>query len=152
MTEYRRTISQNTDFQMLIQLLDKHLSMINGDDDTFFAAFNTVEQIHHVIVAYCDGKPVGCGTFKGFADDTAEIKRMFVLEEYRGRGIAQGIVAELEAWAMETGFSVCLLETSKKLASAIRLYQKSDYVIIPNYGQYQGVETSVCMQKVIRSL
>jgi putative acetyltransferase len=149
MIEYRRATSQNNDFQVLVRLLDKHLSVINGNDDAFFAALNTVEQIHHVIVAYSGNSSVGCGALKGFADDTAEIKRMFVLEEYRGRGIAQEILAELEVWALEIGFSRCILETSKQLTSAVRLYEKGGYILIPNYGQYQGVETSVCMQKII---
>ena len=41
----------------------------------------------------------------------------------------------------------CILETGKRQAEAIRLYKKSGYDIIPNYGQYAGIENSVCFKK-----
>jgi GNAT superfamily N-acetyltransferase len=151
MIEYRRTDSSNTDFQSLVVLLDKYLSVINGEKDSFFAAFNTIDTLQNVIVAYdIDKKPVGCGAFKPYSDDSAEIKRMFVPEESRGQGIAQGVLAALETWASELGFGVCILETSKSMLPAVRLYEKCGYSVIPNYGQYHEVETSVCMQKHLR--
>lgn len=150
MIEYRRTNSENTDFQSLVVLLDKYLSVINGEKDSFFAAFNTIDALQNVIVGYDQEKPVGCGAFKPYSDDSAEIKRMFVVEEYRGQGIAQGVLSALETWASELGFSTCILETSKSMLPAVRLYEKYGYAVIPNYGQYREVETSVCMQKRLR--
>jgi len=79
----------------------------------------------------------------------AEIKRMFVRPERRGRGIARSILSELETWAGELGFLECILETGLKQPEAIELYRKSGYETIPNYGQYEGVENSVCMRKSI---
>lgn len=152
MIEYHRTNSGNTDFQSLVVLLDKYLSVINGEKDSFFAAFNTIDALQNVIVGYDidQEKPVGCGAFKPYSDDSAEIKRMFVMEGYRGQGIAQGVLSALETWASELGFSTCILETSKSMLPAVRLYEKCGYAIIPNYGQYHEVETSVCMQKHLR--
>jgi len=75
---------------------------------------------------------------------------MFVLPEQRGKGIAGAIVNELEQWAKASGFNYCILETSNKLTSAISLYQRCGYIVIPNYGQYQGVASSVCMKKSIK--
>ena len=72
---------------------------------------------------------------------------MFVLPERRGNGIAGSVLTELESWAGELDFSECILETGWKQPEAVRLYQKSGYEIIPNYGQYAGVENSVCMRK-----
>lgn len=74
---------------------------------------------------------------------------MFVKPECRGQGIAQAVLAELESWAGELGFKECVLETGKKQPEAIRLYQKSGYELIPNYGQYAGIENSVCMKKLV---
>ena len=74
---------------------------------------------------------------------------MYVRETERGRGIAGKILAELETWAKELGFSECVLETGLKQPEAVALYQKSGYEIIPNYGQYAGIENSVCMRKDI---
>ena len=74
---------------------------------------------------------------------------MFVLPEHRGKGIAQHILLELENWAKELDYSSCILETGKKQVEAIGLYQKAGYHIISNYGQYIGMENSICMQKEI---
>jgi GNAT superfamily N-acetyltransferase len=68
---------------------------------------------------------------------------------FRGRGIAFQILQQLENWAAELGYSYCLLETGKKQPEAIALYKKSGYEVIPNYGQYENVSNSVCMQKRI---
>ncbi|WP_407524361.1 GNAT family N-acetyltransferase [Lacibacter sp. MH-610] len=54
---------------------------------------------------------------------------------------------QLEQWAKEEGYSAAVLETGKKQPEAIRLYEKCGYSRIPNYGQYAGVENSVCMKK-----
>jgi putative acetyltransferase len=58
----------------------------------------------------------------------------------------------LENWARELHFTACVLETGKKQPEAIALYQKMGYVITPNYGQYIGVENSVCMRKTFPNL
>jgi putative acetyltransferase len=142
-----RTDSANTDFQNLIVLLDQDLQIRDGDEHTFYAQFNKVDKINNVIVAYSDEKPVGCGAFKNYSAETVEIKRMFVKLENRGQKIAKQILDELESWANELGYSTFILETGIKQPEAIRLYGREGYEIIPNYGQYEGVENSVCMQK-----
>lgn len=76
-----------------------------------------------------------------------EVKRMFVHPSHRGKGTAQAVLAELERWAKDLHYPSCVLETGKRQPEAIGLYQKSGYALIPNYGQYIGVENSVCMQK-----
>ena len=59
------------------------------------------------------------------------------------------ILTELEAWAAELSYSKCILETGKRQPEAIALYLKQGYVNIPNYGQYAGVDNSVCFEKII---
>jgi GNAT superfamily N-acetyltransferase len=100
-----------------------------------------------VVIAYKDDKPVGCGAIKEYDSETMEIKRMFVTEGYRGIGIATLVLHELETWCKELSFFKCILETGIKQPEAIQLYTKSNYQIIPNYGQYHGVSNSVCFQK-----
>jgi putative acetyltransferase len=143
-----RTTSDNLDFQRLTRLFDDYLVDIDGDEKDFFAQYNQI-YLEHVLVGYEGEEAIGCGAFKPLESDVAEIKRMFVLPEQRGKGIAVSILNELENWAKEVGCSSAILETSVKLKSAITLYQKTGYEIIPNYGQYIGVESSVCMKKTI---
>ena len=142
-----RTTSDNPDFRALVQLLDYDLGARDGADHAFYAQFNKVDAIKHVVVAYQEEKPVGCGAFKEFSGELVEIKRMYVQPDRRGHGVAAAILAELEQWARELHYKGCVLETGMKQPEAIRLYQKSGYLRIPNYGQYVGVENSVCMQK-----
>ena len=149
MTSFLKTDSTNKDFQQLVQLLDADLKFRDGDEHTFYAQFNKIVQIKNVIICYIDDYAVGCGAFKIFDEDSVEIKRMFVRPEFRGRGLGLEILRALELWAAESGYSACVLETGKKQPEAIQLYQKAGYGIIPNYGQYMGIENSVCMRKLL---
>ncbi len=145
-----RTGANNKDFLYLIELLDEVLQESDGEEHPFFAQFNKSEDLQNAVVVYLNSIPAGCGAIKKYSDDTAEIKRMFVRAEYRGQGLAKNILKELELWSKELKYSECILETGKKLSDAIRLYQSSGYEIISNYGQYAGVEMSVCMRKILR--
>ena len=147
MIEIKRTSSSETDFQHLVSELDGELSKRNGETNEFFAQYNKIDQIKHVIIATIDNKPVGCGAMKAYDSDTMEIKRMFVPIEMRGKGIAVHILKNLEKWAKEMNYSKCILETGNKMLEAIRLYEKSNYKVVPNYGQYNGIEDSICFEK-----
>ena len=147
MTDLIRTDSDNADFRELVALLDQDLQIRDGEEHSFYAQFNKIDKIQHVVVAYQNGRAAGCGAIKEYSKNAAEVKRMFVKPEWRGQGIAKKILSELEIWAAELNYSECILETGKKQPEAIGLYQKSGYQLIPNYGQYEGVENSVCMRK-----
>jgi GNAT superfamily N-acetyltransferase len=145
-----RTDSNNKDFQYLVNLLDKHLHILNGNKDVFFAQYNKIDALKHTIVAYQNNIPVGCGAIKEYEYGIAEVKRMYVLEDKRGLGIATKVLMELEKWAAELGYTKCILETSIHLASAVSLYKSNNYKSIPNYGQYKGIENSICFEKVLK--
>ena len=142
-----RTDSNNSDFQSLVRLLDADLAIRDGDMHGYYAQYNKIDAIKNAVVAYDGETAVGCGAFKPFDDDSVEIKRMYVRPENRGMGIAVEVLKELENWAAELDFKAAVLETGKKQPEAIRLYEKSGYELIPNYGQYIGLENSVCMKK-----
>lgn len=144
----KRTTSEDPDFHFLVALLDKDLEVRNGNEQSFFAQFNKIDKIRHVVLTYLNDKPVGCGAFKEYDPNTVEIKRMFVSVENRGQGIAAAILNELEQWAFSLNYTGCILETGNKQVEAIGLYQKSGYHVIPNYGQYENVASSICMLKV----
>jgi putative acetyltransferase len=142
-----RTDSANPDFQQLVRELDRDLNTRDGADHSFYSQFNKIDSIKHVIVAYEEDQPVGCGAIKVYSKDAMEVKRMYVPENKRGRGIASMVLAALETWAKESGYAKCVLETGKRQPEAIGLYKKNGYRIIPNYGQYENVENSVCFEK-----
>ena|SRR5687768_2806672 len=147
MIEIIRTDSTNNDFVRLVTLLDADLKIRDGEDHIFYSQFNKIENIKNALVAYKDKKAIACGAFKPFSENSVEIKRMFVLNDLRNQGIAQQVLFELEKWASELKYQSCVLETGKNQPEAIRLYEKSGYKSIPNYGQYANIENSVCMKK-----
>jgi len=142
-----RTDSDHPDFRTLVALLDQDLAIRDGEDHAFYQQFNKVDQIKHVVIAIMGNLAIGCGAIRAYTPEVTEIKRMFVLPDHRGKGIAGAVLSELETWASELGFARCILETGYMQPEAIRLYLKSGYTIIPNYGQYAGIENSVCMEK-----
>lgn len=149
MYQIKRTDSDNSDFQKLVIELDKDLAIRDGEDHAFFAQFNKIAAIKHVVLAYENDVAVGCGAIKEYEENVMEVKRMFVPLEKRGKGIASIVLGELESWAKELGYKKCILETGKKQPEAIRLYEKNKYHLIKNYGQYADVSSSVCFEKLL---
>jgi len=144
-----QTTSASIDFQALVKALDAYLSEKDGDEHAFYTQYNKIDAIKHVIVAYQNEAPIACGAIKAFSDEAMEVKRMFVKPENRGSGIASQVLKALEQWAKSLGYTKCVLETGKRQEAAIALYQANGYQIIPNYGQYIGVDNSVCFEKIL---
>ena len=142
-----RTNSKNKDFLKLVELLDRDLTLRDGEDHGFYKQFNKIDLIHYTVVAYEDGIVLGCGAMKIVAPKTMEIKRMYVMPGCRGKGIAIEILSALEDWTKELAHDVCILETGKRQPEAIKLYLKSGYNRTSNYGQYVGIENSLCFKK-----
>ena len=151
MTEIKRTDASNPHFRELVRALDQELAIQNGTSHGFYSQFNKIDTLQHVVVAYQDDIPVGCGALKPFSDDAMEVKRMFVPAVIRRSGIASFVLAALEAWAKEMGYEKCVLETGQKQPNAIALYKKNGYRVTPNYGQYIGIENSVCFEKLLQA-
>lgn len=151
MINYTRTNSENPDFQNLVKGLDADLKIRDGDDHVFYAQLNKTDNIKHVIVAYDENEPIGCGAIRAYSEDTMEVKRMFVLLNKRGQGIASTILAALENWCGELGFRKCILETGINQPEALRLYEKNGYKRIPNFGKYEGIKNSVCFEKELKA-
>lgn len=85
------------------------------------------------LVGWLDGKPVCCGGLKRLPDGTAEIKRMFVVPEARGRGVARRLLAALESAATELGYEVVRLDTGPRQPHAQALYESTGYRPIENF-------------------
>jgi len=150
MIQITRANSDHPDFIHLVNHLDAELAERDGQDHSFYAQFNKIDTIKHVVLAYENKRPVGCGAIKEYAPETMEVKRMYTLPDVRGKGVASQVLHELESWASELSCRKCILETGKQQPEAIRLYQKNGYTIIPNYGQYAEVENSLCFAKDIK--
>ena len=144
-----RTNSENVDFQNLVHLLDAYLAEMDGEDHDFYHQFNAIDMLKNCVVIFEDNKAIACGALKPLDENSMEVKRMFTLPEYRGKGFAAYVLNELETWAKELGFEKTKLETGKKQVEAVALYTKCGYEIIPNYGQYEEIENSICFEKIL---
>jgi GNAT superfamily N-acetyltransferase len=145
-----RTNSQNKDFIDLVKLLDEDLARRDGEDHSFYAQYNKLDNINHALVLYKNNLPVCIGAIKEFDADSMEVKRMYTLSDFRGQGLAKRVLLKLENWANELGYKRCVLETGKRQPEAINLYKKNGYTSISNYGQYMGIENSLCFEKQLK--
>jgi GNAT superfamily N-acetyltransferase len=150
MITLKRTDSSNQDFVEMVKQLDSDLAIRDGEDHAFYNQFNSISMIKYAIVAYHENIAIGCGAIKAFDQTTMEVKRMYVSPDKRGKGIAGKILAELETWTKELGFTRCILETGINQPEALALYHKNEFVRIPNYGQYENVKSSFCFEKVLK--
>ena len=146
-----KTTGVDSNFQQLVLKLDRELKIRDGDDHAFYAQFNASLHLQHVILLYVDDKHVACGAFKILDDDKAELKRMFTLADYRGKGYASALLLALENWAASLDYKRMLLETGINQPEAVALYKKADYILINNYGPYIGIANSICMEKQLIS-
>jgi putative acetyltransferase len=146
---FKKTNAQDLDFKTLIKSLDQDLAITDGEEHGFYNQFNGTDNINHVLVAYENSVALSCGAFKIMDSKVVEIKRMYTVPSYRGKGLAALVLKNLEEWASKEGFKCCVLETGTRQIAAIRLYEKCGYQIIENYGQYKGVINSRCFEKAI---
>ncbi len=85
-------------------------------------------------------------------DDFAEVKRMYVREPARGRGVAQALLTRIETEARAAGLVVLRLETGVRQTAALRLYAQAGFVPCGAFGDYatmppEAIATSIFMEK-----
>lgn len=85
------------------------------------------------LVGYRDGVAVCGGGLKRLPDGACEIKRMYVIPEARGRGVARILLHALEDAARALGYSVVRLDTGPRQEGARRMYEAEGYVPVANF-------------------
>jgi ribosomal protein S18 acetylase RimI-like enzyme len=101
------------------------------------------------LVGRVESQAVACGAYRPLEPGIAEIKRMFVLPEHRGRGYSKAMLVTLERMAKESGYASVRLETRHLQTAAIALYEGLGYERIPNYGMYEGKQNCLCYEKTL---
>lgn len=100
-------------------------------------------------LAFLGEEPAGCGAIRPLDEDSAEVRRIYVLPSARRAGVARAILERLEQAALALGFRVLRLETGNRQQPAMALYEACGYVRIPPFGEYAGDPTSVCYEKYL---
>ena len=132
------------DFKALAERLDAYYFSLVGDIQNRYAETNRPENMTALAVAYEEGTPIACGAWKRIDGATAELKRLYVLPEYRRRGAASSLIAALEADAAAAGIRRMILETAVDTADSHRLYLSAGYRIMDYYGSPAGAENCLC--------
>lgn len=144
------------DARRLIEEVQQEYVVRYGDEDlTPVDPAEFAPPLGYFVVGYLDGAPVACGGWRvhdaadsaEFLDGDAEIKRMYVAPEVRGKGFARQVLAELERSAAVTGRRRMILETGTSQPEAIALYISSGYTRIPAFGHYKWSPLNRCFAK-----
>jgi putative acetyltransferase len=143
---------ESGDAQRLISELDHGLAQLYTPDQRFgpnFKAAQIADGRGTFLVARLDGRAVGCGAIRLLDDTTAEVKRMYVEPELRGRSIGRAVLDALERKARDLGVRRLVLETGIHQHSAIALYLRAGFEQCDCWGEYTTSATSVCYAKDI---
>ena len=128
--------------------VDTYLAVVDGADHAFCDQYNGIDILHRVVVVTVDNEPVvSVGRSRNMPQmwlKRSECSR----SRKKGTGYARLVPTELENWAQELGYTSCILETGRRTSDAVSLYQSGLWEI-PNYGQYVGVDNSICFEKYI---
>jgi GNAT superfamily N-acetyltransferase len=105
-----------------------------------------------LVARSADGTAVGCGALRHLGGDVAELKRMYVVPDARGRGVSKAVLSELETAARARGWTTLRLETGPRQPEAVRLYERAGYRPIPAFGAYVGAadaEHSLFFERIL---
>ena len=141
--------AENADFLALVQQLDEYYFEVVGEVHRRYAKYNDPHLLDARMVAYQDGKAVGCGAWKKKDDQTAEIKRIFVSKDFRRQGVASALIGALEQDAAAHGYTRAILETARTTDDSAALYHKLGYQEIAYYGSPAGAENCRCFEKAL---
>ncbi|MBM4069525.1 MAG: GNAT family N-acetyltransferase [Planctomycetes bacterium] len=136
----------------LIELLDRYQESLYPSESNHLLPIDVLRQPNVLfLVVRVDGALAGCGAFVNMGD-YAEIKRMFVLPEFRGLKLGRRLLEELERRALAAGLMLARLETGIHQPEALGLYERAGYRRRGPFGDYAADPLSVFMEKVLVEL
>ncbi|MCL2417905.1 MAG: GNAT family N-acetyltransferase [Conexibacteraceae bacterium] len=106
---------------------------LDGDDMPAAGPAELNPPAGRFIVGYDAGRAVCCGGIKRLAEGICELKRMYVVPDARGRGVARALLVELEDRARALGYAVARIDTGPRQSAARHLYESAGYAPIANF-------------------
>jgi len=139
----------NESVQKLIDKLDKYQIELYGIECCHLDSVAELQKCGaYMMGAYSDDALIGIGAVKIF-DKYAEVKRVFVEEEFHGSGVADKILSALEDYSAHKGKEKIYLETGTLQYSALNFYKRLGYSEIEKFGDYIPTDVSVFFEKKI---
>ena len=122
--------------------------VLRDDDDAIRAFLNDASSA--MWIAYIDGAPAACVAMRPLEDvaNATECKRLYVVDKYRRRGLAEGLMQALETHAIQAGFDAVYLDTKDDLQAAIKLYGRLGYDRCERYND--NPQATLFMRKFLR--
>ena len=139
--------AENADLHLLAAKLDEYYFEIVGEVHKRYAKYNDPHLFGCRAVAYIGGKPAGCGCWKRIDERSVEVKRIYVMPEYRRQGVASAVIGAVERDAAQHGYTHAILETARTTADSAALYLKLGYRVMPYYGSPAGADNCLCFEK-----
>jgi len=132
----------------LIERLDKLMTSLYPADSNHLLPVEALRQPGVTfLTASVDDEVAGCGAFVNQGGEYAEIKRMFVLPEFRGLKLGRRILEELESRARAVGLALARLEMGIHQPEALLLYERAGYQRRGPFGDYSEDPLSIFMEK-----
>jgi putative acetyltransferase len=132
----------------LIERLDIFMSSLYPAESNHLLSVEALRQPNVTfLTAGVDGEVAGCGAFVNQGGEYAEIKRMFVLPEFRGLKLGRRILEELENLARASGLALARLETGIHQPEALLLFERAGYQRRGPFGDYSEDPLSIFMEK-----
>jgi GNAT superfamily N-acetyltransferase len=116
-----------------IALIDRYFDQRAFDQELAGLPGKYARPDGRLLLAYVDGKPAGCVALRDLGDGACEMKRMFVPETFRGRGVGRALAARIIAEGKDAGYRAMRLDTSRRQSEAMRLYENAGFRRIPPY-------------------
>ncbi|MDQ3016770.1 MAG: GNAT family N-acetyltransferase [Bacteroidota bacterium] len=144
-------VEWNTVRQLLIDYQDEF------DDKACFTSFedefNNLESVYAesgkyklIAIEESTGKIVGCVAIRTLSPGVAEMKRLYLVPQYRGFQLGRKLATAIMELATQHGYHQMLLDTMYEMKAAQRLYEQLGFAVIPSYGYQEGLDV-ICYGK-----
>ncbi|WP_337880670.1 GNAT family N-acetyltransferase [Rheinheimera sp.] len=142
----------SAEIQQIFRMSEAYLAALYPAESNHIESAEALTKDNVVFLAvYLDEQLAGCGAVKIQHNDGhyGEIKRVFVLPQFRGRGLSKTLMLELEQQLKQRAVPLARLETGIYQPEALSLYEKLGYSYRPPFAAYQPDPLSVFMEKAL---
>ncbi|MGE4233238.1 MAG: GNAT family N-acetyltransferase [Bacteriovoracia bacterium] len=147
MVEIKILSKENQELPKMIEALDSYQRSLYPEESNHLDSLEVLfEENNQVLGAFLDDKLVGIGAAKTVSD-FGELKRFYVIDSYRGQGIAECVLSVLERWLVLKGIRCVQLETGIYQNAAIKFYEKMGFELTKPFGAYKPDPLSIFMKK-----
>ena len=134
---------EHPDSQKLVaEVQAEYVEIYGSGDEAPLSAADFAPGQGEFFVGYIDDRPIAMGGWRKFDESAAEIKRMFVVADYRRMGFASQMLNHVEEAIKTAGFKKAILSTGAVQVAAIEMYLQNGYQRIEPFGYYQDPEDS----------